>query len=491
VKKYFYIAILTILLTPALSSAAPRVVETCPATDLGKERYRVIPSQSVNELQFCNGTHWMTLGVVREAQRPSETCSVAGQQRYNNAIDRKTMEFCDGARWYKIGCLGDVACTAGEEGYQIFDPVEKVMKFCNGTNWIYMASIPGRPCCPEGYIPVAKDPLVGTTKDFCIAKYHMKPTHKSTGARVDGKNFGNDPGNQYWAESRAQDLPWGQIDYFNARNHCNALGTDYHLISNPEWMTVAKSIELTAANWSGGIVGNGHIPTGHSDGYTECVSGPVGMICWGQAGQDFLAASPNDADGCFGTRNPNCLNKAHEDYWQKRTFQLANGQIVWDMAGNINSWVDPNGADAGLTYSTLAYCGFLACIQQVNATWSMDHYPRITPYLYPPSPAPATNQLAFLPARDYGAAYYDQLGFGLLRWEEVGSVSNVGMHRGGNFSQNRLFHGTAPDPMGRRWQPNTPERRGGIYSAWLLYPKTFAPNNLGFRCSFTPSNHAF
>ena len=51
-----------------------------------------------------------------------------------------------------------------------------------------------------------------------------------------------------------------------AITQCSSLGAGYALISNAQWQTIAQNIENVATNWSGGAVGTGGIPRGHSDG---------------------------------------------------------------------------------------------------------------------------------------------------------------------------------------------------------------------------------
>lgn len=35
---------------------------------------------------------------------------------------------------------------------------------------------------------------------------------------------------------------------------CKSMGEGYHLITNNEWMTIARNIEATSQNWSSGTV---------------------------------------------------------------------------------------------------------------------------------------------------------------------------------------------------------------------------------------------
>lgn len=423
---------------------------------------------------------WKNIGIPPEYQKSSGNCSLAGQQTFDPTTSR--MEFCNGNKKFSLVCgKSPILCSNSEKGMQFYDNSLMVMKYCNGFLWYYLGSVPGVPCCPTGYVPVAANSAAGTTHDFCVAKYHMKPVHNGTNNPVNGKNLGMS--NAYYPESRAEDQPWGGVNLDFARNACNRLnqtGIDgnFHLITNAEWMTVAKSIENNPQNWSLDIVGQGHIPTGHSDG---------ALI----AGQDYLPANPiNDNDGCLGTSNDFCLDKTHNDFWQKRTFVLDNGETIWDVAGNIYSWVDIDGNGGRFRINATPLPSNVN-VYQINDAPLTAVYQSITPYLYAPNPGPATNALAFLPSNNYTTpapygAYYDQLGFGTIY---IGnSTSNLGIFRGGTFNAPRLNH---PDPdldaNLRHFKTNVRERRGGIYSAWLADANS-SSSSLGFRCVYTPAN---
>ncbi len=450
------------------------------------------------QMEQLNDADWETIGVPADHQRSIGACSVQGQQTFNTTTKR--MEFCDGTKKFNLICgISVIGC--GVSGQQRYDTDLGVMLYCNGANWVYMGSVPSIPCCPEGFVPVPRNLAAGTTKDFCVSKYHMKPVDKTSGAPHKDTDDPSDNPNlgilgDYIPESRAADMPWGNLTLAEAKEACNKLNKpgipgEFHLITNAEWMTVAYSIENETLNWSGNAVGVGHIPTGHSDGY--CSGSPAPAGC--EAGQTFLAADPTDSNPCFGTHNPNCIDKLHNDFWQKRIFILNNtlttNTQIWDMAGNMNSWVDAGGV---LTSSGI---GLYTEIYQLNDTkynkppiddyydGPIEEYPRITPFLFPPDPRSATNSHAFLPANSYGTDWYDQLGFGLIR---IGAYLNMGIFRGGKFDEPRVFHsGPDPDDHGRRFKTGEHERRGGLYSAWIFnYEDHY--DNLGFRCSYIPDN---
>ena len=151
----------------------------------------------------------------------------------------------------------------------------------------------------------------------------------------------------------AAGTPWTSIQAAAAQSACEELqGTGdfaqgtFSLVSNPEWMTIARDIEGTPANWSGGAVGSGHVPQGHSDG----------------APSNVLAAADPD-DPYDGTGN-NAGQAAGSGWEQRRTHVLTGGGVVWDLAGNVAEWVDWRADDDG--YSDPPAPGFLNSYNEID-----------------------------------------------------------------------------------------------------------------------------
>jgi len=96
--------------------------------------------------------------------------------------------------------------------------------------------------------------------------------------------------------------PWVNISQINAKSECQSIGA--HLITEDEWLTIVRNIELQPANWSSGQIGSGYIPRGNSD-----------------------------SDAAMDGTEP--LTDIH-----KRTLTLSNGATIWDIAGNVFDWTD-------------------------------------------------------------------------------------------------------------------------------------------------------
>lgn len=185
-----------------------------------------------------------------------------------------------------------------------------------------------KPTCPDNYVPVLGNATLGTS-DFCVAKYEMKCVNSSNGTQCSG----NADSVTKVATSQPNFTPWVSIKADNsagggAWKACNDLngvmsGT-YALISNAEWMTIARDLQAVPSNWNGGVVGTNGISRGHSNGSVA------------------LEASADTAP-CFGTAG-SCTDLTW--HVNKRTHKLSNDSVIWDLAGNVYEWVDwnPNGA---------------------------------------------------------------------------------------------------------------------------------------------------
>ena len=149
------------------------------------------------------------------------------------------------------------------------------------------------------------------------------------------------------AASKSENGPWTGIKQDDSLTACSAMGPGYQLISNPEWITVGSNIAALGTNWSSGTVGTGSLFSGHNDNNPPYAC-PASSI-------DLQAYVEN-----------NCTPKASgqgedSESTQKRTFNLSNSQVIWDLTGNVGEWVNyinisdkPGATAAWYEYSALS-----------------------------------------------------------------------------------------------------------------------------------------
>lgn len=176
--------------------------------------------------------------------------------------------------------------------------------------------------CPDNFVLVPGDTGLGT-QDFCVSKFEMKGARGDISAAAAGAPLVNlSPDDAFIECANMSDA--------------KAEGGRFALISNAEWMTIARNIEGVAGNWSGSAVGSGALSRGwaahieYGDGWTN--SGPAP-----RAGGDCLYNKAQDTCGSSG------------DHLFKRVLTLSTGDAVWDVAGNVYEWVDWDAADDGFT----------------------------------------------------------------------------------------------------------------------------------------------
>jgi prepilin-type N-terminal cleavage/methylation domain-containing protein len=159
--------------------------------------------------------------------------------------------------------------------------------------------------CPSGFIPVPGSGTYGTN-DFCVMKYAASHSDATSGAQGTSTTPISAPSVQEWISvSQTTSIA-------DAPNVANC--PSCHLITEAEFLTIAQNVLSVPGNWNTGTVGSGYIYSGHNDG----------------APNNALVADPSDSNGYAGETNTGGN--------QRRTLTLSNGQVIWDLAGNVHEW---------------------------------------------------------------------------------------------------------------------------------------------------------
>lgn len=252
--------------------------------------------------------------------------------------------------------------------------------------------------CPNGFISVPGSSVFGTS-NFCVAKYEAKNVGGTAVSTISGTPFVNIT------------QPDAMAAAANACSGC-------HLITEAEWLTIAHNVLNVNSNWTGGSVGSGSLYIGHTD------NSPASP----------LAASGNDNDGYFGTGNTNDT--------QRRTLTLSNGEVIWDLSGNVTEWT------AGQT--TGGQPGTTAHTSYGWRNWNtMEGTGTISPNPFPSFGTPAA--VAWSNSAN---------GIGMV-WSDSDDVALRGFLRGGSHT----YGATTP----------------GVFVLYLGYAPTQTFTNIGFR----------
>jgi len=179
---------------------------------------------------------------------------------------------------------------------------------------------------PQTWVKVPGNPTFGTN-DFYVMQYDAKCADNKgnvlstndTGYQTYWNTTSSQPSvactptNNLQITSAQNGFPITYISQTTAAQYCKQIGAS--LITNAQWQTIAWNAENVPSNWSSGTVGTGYMPSGNSGS------------SWAQSdsNQYGLAGSTSTHQSTFTYLRP---------------LTLSNGQIIWDMAGNVYEWTN-------------------------------------------------------------------------------------------------------------------------------------------------------
>jgi hypothetical protein len=170
---------------------------------------------------------------------------------------------------------------------------------------------------PGDWALVPEDSELGT-EEFCVMKHEAR-WNGSGSIHSSAANYcGN--GNDLGANScptggsigvtslNGPKRPLANVNQLEARALCENMGEGFSLITNTQWMTLARNIQFVDSNWVGGSFGVGAIKKGN-----------VGVV---------TSSSYNGANPEVTTSNT------------KARLFLDNGEDIWHLSGNNWEWIN-------------------------------------------------------------------------------------------------------------------------------------------------------
>ncbi len=276
--------------------------------------------------------------------------------------------------------------------------------------------------CPDWFIWVPGDSRFAQ-KWFCVAQYEMSFEWIDT-PDVSWRNavdYRNNPTGKI--QSKRWGLPITMLTQQQAIDACKWLGKGYHLITNDQWMTIARNIEFESENWSSGIA------------WTWFVHN------WNTNSSDYGCQdrSPNASHGAttWPTTNTAC------NAMRKR--KLSNSSYIWDLSWNVREHVNKANTKDGALYdsgsnSTIASWG----------SWQT-HWD------------------------DASVSDAEKSDYGPLIIESTAT----------NDSRGWWFVAPSSGTIFVRWASATSGTTSGLYDLLLDQSAVSYSSNFGFRCSYT------
>ncbi|NUJ97435.1 prepilin-type N-terminal cleavage/methylation domain-containing protein [Candidatus Gracilibacteria bacterium] len=244
----------------------------------------------------------------------------------------------------------DLGTIDANTGFKAYIKGKKVYSFSGSilNHKLYTLSKPllyGAPKgCPEGFVGVPGDSNFNQ-KGFCLSAYEMSYNEKDplVLAGVSGLS--------------SIDTDWNVYDYFSGKNiasrrggypitsitqgeaieACKSMGEGYHLVTENEWMAMARNVELEGENWTGGEVLDGYITNGNSNDSSH--------------GCSIDLSNPSDPEYTGRRWAAPVGFKSNDSCNETRKYVLSNSSVLRDIGGNVSEHVNKANTVDGSNYN--------------------------------------------------------------------------------------------------------------------------------------------
>lgn len=183
-------------------------------------------------------------------------------------------------------------------------------------------------------------------KWFVVAKYEMSYNETTPSDSWNASRWTRAYSSSKIPVSMPDRLSVANLTQPQAISQCWGLGSNYHLITNNEWMAIARNIEQQASNWSWGAVWNWYI-----DNWLDNITPPNwnGVVwCYDD---DGIYTDPTWAWSCQN----------------ERQLSLSNWQKIWDLAWNVWEHVNKANTIDGTNFDSNS-------VALSNACWGNNWY---------------------------------------------------------------------------------------------------------------------
>lgn len=315
--------------------------------------------------------------------------------------------------------------------------------------------------CKEWFIPVPWN-YHFLQPWFCVAQYEASLEKELTSSEL---NESYDRNSWKWTLSSKShtgtwedgkivftqgNFPIANITQWKALKACASI--DAHLITNTEWMTIARHIELTPENWNTKSIGTWYLFHGLTNSSNKwCGSGSNTYFhVLYKYGAKTWENEPNSETSWLKADTCN----------KRRKHLLPWGYSIWDMGGNVAEHVNGANTRNGEWYNRMS--------PHVCGTWGASSYNWYSFFFDPGKDS--SPQCSF--ADDYPQALYSPFHSYVNGFHGMWKIRS---------QKEKSYTGSF---ILIRWGYHSLTNEAGIYSMIATREETFSHYNVGFRCAY-------